>query len=62
MLGDEPFEAGNKLVCGYEAVNIRRQRFSGVLVNDAQQFPASQVSGFVELEVEAPRMIAMLIL
>jgi hypothetical protein len=58
-LGDETLQGRNHVVPSDRPVDIHRQCFTGVFINDVQQLQTSQISGFVELEIKTPHMIAM---
>ena len=59
-MGDETFQTGDHKCRRCGTVDVHGESFSGVLVNDVQQFePPLPVGGLVELEVDRPHMVGM---
>jgi hypothetical protein len=60
LAGDDPVECADGVVGVDPPVDLDRQRFAGVLVNDVQQLQHPPVDGGVELEIERPRVVGSL--
>ena len=55
--GDETLDAGDDLIGAHRACDVHGQGFSGVFIDNVQQFQPALVGGLIKLEVQRPHLI-----